>query len=30
MVFICIYALVPGNGDAFNSFTQGCAVSQNG
>jgi hypothetical protein len=25
MIFICIYALVPGNGDAFNSFTQGCA-----
>jgi len=25
MIFICIHALVPGNGDAFNSFTQGCA-----
>ena len=25
MIFICIYALVPGNGDAFSSFTQGCA-----
>eukprot|EP01043_Picozoa_sp_COSAG02_P005890 COSAG02_NODE_163_length_32424_cov_21.759010_8_plen_214_part_00 len=25
MIFICIWALVPGNGDAFNSFTQGCA-----
>ena len=25
MIFICIYALVPGNGGAFNSFTQGCA-----
>ena len=24
MIFICIYALVPGNGDAVNSFTQGC------
>ena len=22
MIFICIYALVPGNGGAFNSFTQ--------